>query len=589
MTNFKLIENEHNNEEIDKINFAISEYNRAAKKGRPHPKFLQNIIDSIDIYIGKIPASVRKKSFRETDIPWEVKLENYPHAIEILTLQKKAVSLYFLPDADTDAEARWLLIRGLASDDSIHTPYAGKLMDPEYWDEVKYHGKRYIADWILERSHFSKHHFISFKETVEYNENLKGVPRRYVTHLDNPESFKLTRNRGKFLFRGRPIDSSRSYGTEIHTGEVIFVAGTDGSIFTSDPEGYVDNVFHHSSFLKGKPVICAGTLRFKKGQLVEITTASGHYKPDNQNLLNFLDLLKNHYKLDLSKVRVKTHNGGFRNAERFYKTKGVCLPDDKGELMYEHAVDAFKKRNEEGLHFYLDKAAELGHEAARFQKANFMATETEGYTGQKEHGISILKAFSKRSAYYFKAQQTLEEVIPNYKSTLNNFWLSEPEWNDQLSEAIETAFLKYYSWINTTSNGTFSIGILNPHGMDGIFKAQHLKNKCKTATFSEQIQLLNNFFSNNLRDDLNEVFSGKARANNHSFISFLLNELKEKESLIDEISKQQSLSIDLKRVINPQIDYHSGRAYMLREIAKDIFSKLGLNEPKDDKSGYYFQ
>lgn len=55
----------------------------------------------------------------------------------------------------------------------------------------------------------------------------------------------------------------------------IYVIGPDGKMYV----GIRDNGhFNHSSFLGGRPVICAGELTIKDGKIETITDTSGHYK-----------------------------------------------------------------------------------------------------------------------------------------------------------------------------------------------------------------------------------------------------------------------------------------------------------------------
>ncbi len=58
--------------------------------------------------------------------------------------------------------------------------------------------------------------------------------------------------------------------------------------------------FHHSSFLSGKPVLCAGEITLTNGRITHIDNLSGHYQPTKQNLLNCLRVLSQRYNVNLS-------------------------------------------------------------------------------------------------------------------------------------------------------------------------------------------------------------------------------------------------------------------------------------------------
>lgn len=49
--------------------------------------------------------------------------------------------------------------------------------------------------------------------------------------------------------------------------------------------------FYHSSYLGGRPVLCAGTIRIDSGQVRLITNESGHYRPTESHLLQAVNIL----------------------------------------------------------------------------------------------------------------------------------------------------------------------------------------------------------------------------------------------------------------------------------------------------------
>jgi hypothetical protein len=49
--------------------------------------------------------------------------------------------------------------------------------------------------------------------------------------------------------------------------------------------------WHHSSFVAGMPVICAGTMKLDNGKVKEITNQSGHYQPKAMRMYEFLRIL----------------------------------------------------------------------------------------------------------------------------------------------------------------------------------------------------------------------------------------------------------------------------------------------------------
>ncbi|NNM58348.1 MAG: hypothetical protein HKM04_00845 [Legionellales bacterium] len=48
---------------------------------------------------------------------------------------------------------------------------------------------------------------------------------------------------------------------------------------------------HHSYLANGKKVLAAGTIQFEQGELVQVTNNSGHYKPTDSEMLDFIKTL----------------------------------------------------------------------------------------------------------------------------------------------------------------------------------------------------------------------------------------------------------------------------------------------------------
>ncbi len=55
---------------------------------------------------------------------------------------------------------------------------------------------------------------------------------------------------------------------------------------------------HHSGFVSGNVVRCAGMIGVKKGKVVWVDNDSGHYQPNTLHLKNFVEFLSQHNVLD---------------------------------------------------------------------------------------------------------------------------------------------------------------------------------------------------------------------------------------------------------------------------------------------------
>jgi hypothetical protein len=79
---------------------------------------------------------------------------------------------------------------------------------------------------------------------------------------------------------------------------------------------------YHSSFLAGRPVLCAGIITARDGIVTEISPASGHYQPGNTDLLKVLQLLKT-VGMNLRKIELYSFESmELGNAEDFVKANG---------------------------------------------------------------------------------------------------------------------------------------------------------------------------------------------------------------------------------------------------------------------------
>jgi hypothetical protein len=85
---------------------------------------------------------------------------------------------------------------------------------------------------------------------------------------------------------------------------------------------------HHSSFLSGKTVICAGEIKLHQGQITHINNLSGHYLPTREDLLNCVEVLVNNYGVsgETFSVRLQTSATDifdFRTATAFLRQRGI--------------------------------------------------------------------------------------------------------------------------------------------------------------------------------------------------------------------------------------------------------------------------
>lgn len=111
-----------------------------------------------------------------------------------------------------------------------------------------------------------------------------GTERRvhYLTDAERPRFELLNAAPGggqQNFFRQideHPFDTDHMESEPGHRGWSIFAMSFENNIYTHSK---VIKQLHHSSFLGGRPVKSAGTLRARQGRILAVSMASGHYKP----------------------------------------------------------------------------------------------------------------------------------------------------------------------------------------------------------------------------------------------------------------------------------------------------------------------
>ena len=98
-------------------------------------------------------------------------------------------------------------------------------------------------------------------------------------------------------------------------GDKTFGAGVAAFVWTETTELFIANhleqEFHHSSFVSGRNVRCAGMIVFENGKVTAISNNSGHYKPRKEHVRNFVLYLKDRWLIDAN-AAVEVHMGAKR-------------------------------------------------------------------------------------------------------------------------------------------------------------------------------------------------------------------------------------------------------------------------------------
>lgn len=128
------------------------------------------------------------------------------------------------------------------------------------------------------------------KTSKDFGEYLeKKAPKKVKKMLERNEVTYLTeKQRERYLctFKDGKV---RQRGKTLGSGNYIFVLNLEGTKLYAGLKR--PGHFHHTSFLAGAPVQCAGELHLKRGKIKKAPLSSGHYKPPKEagkNLRTFL-------------------------------------------------------------------------------------------------------------------------------------------------------------------------------------------------------------------------------------------------------------------------------------------------------------
>ncbi|HET7322269.1 MAG TPA: hypothetical protein VFI96_07240 [Longimicrobiaceae bacterium] len=128
------------------------------------------------------------------------------------------------------------------------------------------------------------------------------------------------------------VYSTRDSKTKLGNGFAIWVCSTSGAFYA---HSHVINQFHHSSFLAGDRVICAGEWGVRDGKLLYISRKTGHYRSEQEDLIKALQLLAS--CTDVSDAFFHNVEYG-TGANGFFKVNDVLslgrVPDN--QLPYSH-------------------------------------------------------------------------------------------------------------------------------------------------------------------------------------------------------------------------------------------------------------
>jgi hypothetical protein len=163
----------------------------------------------------------------------------------------------------------------------------------------------------------------SYATRADFEYCNKGQRKSYLVHIDGQS--------GRFF-----ADEAHTmpYTTDINGVKwALYAFDTNQRLYAKSPD-FADGAFNHSSFMSGKPVICAGAIEISPGgRLRSLSNESGHYRPTIGDLAHMLAILHEEFNVELCGVEVfantasgKTRLDGFQcmSIYRNYPRSRLC-------------------------------------------------------------------------------------------------------------------------------------------------------------------------------------------------------------------------------------------------------------------------
>ncbi|TVR49852.1 MAG: hypothetical protein EA425_11265 [Puniceicoccaceae bacterium] len=156
--------------------------------------------------------------------------------------------------------------------------------------------------------------------------------RSYATRADFEYCNKHQRNQYLLHFDSasglcyRDDQLGIPYTTDVgnQQGWALYAMDLNHRLYAKPSSQVPDGAFNHSSFMSGKPVICAGAIEFDPaGRLRSISNESGHYRPTLGDLAHALHILHADFNVDLLGVEAVANAGGTKTTMDAYQCMSI--------------------------------------------------------------------------------------------------------------------------------------------------------------------------------------------------------------------------------------------------------------------------
>ena len=168
--------------------------------------------------------------------------------------------------------------------------------------------QKILNDRVVEYRKWLSRQGASFRNNYEIDHaGLKNKVVKYDFELSKQGATKVTIAGNQILTHDNQLLDTKKMVTH-HSGPgfAIYVISGEGNFHVAS---HKVGQYHHSSILAGGKVACAGEMKVTNGILSFISNKSGHYRPDNDDLLHALAILqKNGNSMHFAVNRLAANN-----------------------------------------------------------------------------------------------------------------------------------------------------------------------------------------------------------------------------------------------------------------------------------------
>ncbi|MBT4964420.1 MAG: hypothetical protein HON32_09610 [Francisellaceae bacterium] len=254
-------------------------------------------------------------------------------------------------------------------------------------------------------------------------EQVKTLPQTHYIDLNNLADFKQ-----KFIHPNIAINEST--GNKHPKGMELYVMDYNGDFYTHPkikPKTGVTG-FNHSSLLHAGPLSSAGFLHFNEhGEIFAVDNYSGHYHPDDTQIINALDSLKNKgielEKIDLYKrISSDSFDKNIYNAQTWYDQHKQLLSNAKlTDMIIYDLYHSISKHNLNGA----------------FVVGGGIAYDSKNYITGKANDIDSMLVFANRQDMDEFIKSTSKEKLTELFNYDNLTYFNKDEIDFFLDNNIE--------------------------------------------------------------------------------------------------------------------------------------------------------